>query len=74
MLQQLAEECGLLVPALRSYLETSNLTYRSSQDGNIITGGWQRCHCCPLPALGGSLGSCSARASMPGHAILCHTS
>lgn len=41
VLQQLAEECGFLAPTL-SYLETSNLKYRSSQDGNIITAaaGW----------------------------------
>lgn len=42
VLQQLAEECGFLIPTLRSYLETSNLKYRSSQDGNIIAAaaGW----------------------------------
>lgn len=73
MLQQLAEECDFLVPTLRSYLESSSLKYRSSQDGNITTAasGWQRC-----PALepGDSWGSGSAHTSMSGRSALCQAS
>lgn len=76
VLPQLAEECDFLVPTLRSYLETSSLEYRSSQDGNTTTEapGWQRCCCCPPLEPGDSWGFGSAHTSMSGHTALCQAS
>lgn len=70
VLQRLAEECDFLVPTPRSYLETSSLKYRSSQEGNVTTAasGWQCCHCCP------PLEPRDPWGSMSGHTALCQAS